>query len=93
VIRKVYTLTTLKVVKAEAYPCDVATAVRRSTDTEGGVHLAGHAFGTVCQSELDCAAAQVCLKLMDGPQGLGIHIHINVADELAIAAGFDLCIL
>jgi len=80
VIRKVYTLTTLKVMKAEAHSCDVATSVRWSANAEGGIHLAYHTFGAVCQSELDCAAAQVRLELMDGPQGLGIHIHITVAD-------------
>jgi hypothetical protein len=30
---------------------------------------------------------------MDGAQGFGIHIHINAADKLAIAAGRDLCLL
>jgi hypothetical protein len=80
----------LKVMEADAHPCDVAGLVRRCAQAEAWVHLAGDAFGSGCQSQLDPAAAGMRLELMDGQQGFCIHIGIDAAAAAALAVGGDL---
>jgi hypothetical protein len=89
-VHHVHTLAALKIVKADAHFRDMADPVRRSALTKGWVHLAPHAFVAPSQSELDLAAPQVRLKLVDCPQGCRIDIDINTADLFAVPTGGDL---
>ncbi|MFC1459458.1 hypothetical protein ACETIH_22720, partial [Microvirga arabica] len=89
-VRHVHTLTALKIVKADAHFRDMADPVRRSAQTKRRVHLAPHAFVAPSQSELNLAAPQVRLELMNCPQGCHIDIDINATDLFAVPARGDL---